>query len=190
MKDLQGLIEQHTKEGVVDYKSVQDAINQEINDVVAKNKPNQEKLIAESKDKWIADLGFENVLNESQLKAYVKGTSDEWKENYTKLENEYKSFKESTGDYNDLKSKLSDYENYNMLRSKGIQDDDSIEFLTFKINKLEGETFADKLTAYEASNPDTFQPQKKVTTGVKIGTKVTGEKLGFEKILDEKYNLE
>lgn len=187
MKDLQSMIEQHTKEGVVDYKSIQDAINQEINDTVAKNKPNQEKLIADSKDKWIQSLSFEGVENEAQLKAYVKGTSDEWKENYNNLETEYKSFKSGHEDYEALKNENSNYKSYNALRSKGVTDQDEIEFLTFKINKLDGESFDDKLAAYEGANPKTFQTQH-ITTGAKIGTKqVTSEKLDFEKILEDKY---
>jgi vacuolar-type H+-ATPase subunit I/STV1 len=188
MKDLKGLIDKHTNEGVVDYKSIQDAINQEINDVVAKNKPNQDKLIAESKDKWIEEFGFEGVKNEAQLKAYVKGTSDEWKEQYNSLDKEYKSFKETHADYEDLKKQMSTYKQYEALRAKGVTDTDTLEFLAFKINKAEGETFEDKLTAYEVTNPNTFQ-ETKVTTGAKIGAKVSTETLGFEEILNEKYDL-
>lgn len=189
MKNFKALIEQHTNDGVIDYKTIEELVNKEINDTVAKNKPDTDKLIAESKDKWIAELGFQNVENEAQLKAYVKGTSDEWKEKYNELETKYKTDLDKYADYGSLQEKVNTYSNYELLRNKGITDPDTLEFLSFKVNKADGESFEDKLKAYEEAHPDTFQSEKKtVTTGVKIGIKPNpNEKLGFEKILEDKY---
>ena len=79
MKNLKQLIEQHTNDGVIDYKSIEDAVNAEINNVVAKNKPNKEQMQEEFKNEWIESLGFDGVTNENQLKANVSRTDDESK---------------------------------------------------------------------------------------------------------------
>lgn len=184
---IEKAIEQSTVDGKLDSKALMKAIDESyVNPIVASKKPDQEKLIADNKEKWIQSFNFEGVANEAQLKAYVKGTSDEWKEKYSELEKDYNKIKESYSDYDSLQEKVNMYDNYAMLRNKGITDPEQLEFLTFKIGKLEGETFTDKLTAYEAEKPETFQ-EKQITTGARIGVKNNTEKLGFEEILEDKY---
>lgn len=184
---IEQAIEKSTQDGKLDSKLLMKAIDEEyVNPIVASKKPDQDKLIAETKEKWIQGLNFEGVENEAQLKAYVKGTSDEWKEKYSELEKQRNQELEGYKDYDSLQEKVRMYDNYSILQSKGISDPDTLEFLNFKINKLEGETFNDKLTAYEAMKPETFQ-EKKITTGARIGVKSNTEKLGFEEILEDKY---
>lgn len=196
MKNLEQLIAQHTKDGVTDYKSIEEAVNKEINDTVAKSKPDKDKLIADYKSDWIASLGFEGVTDETQLKAYVKGTSNEWKEKYDGLKKETDASLQEYGtkftNYEKDLGELNTLRNQRLLRGKGVLDDEQLEFLEFKINKLDGETFEEKLNAYAESNPDTFtppNPQKNViTTGAKIGSKAqTDSKLGWETIIDERF---
>lgn len=189
MKNLKQLIEQHTNDGVIDYKSIEDAVNAEINNVVAKNKPNKEQMQEEFKNEWIASLGFDGVTNENQLKAYVSRTVDESKLELSNVQKQFDEFKERHSDYDEIKSSLGTMKAHNLLRSKGISDNDQIEFLAFKVGKYDGETFEDKLAAFEEANPKTFQ-NKNITTGYKITNKIPeGEKLGFETELEKMGKL-
>ena len=188
--NIQEAIEQSTQDGKLDSVKLMGLIDENyVNPIVAKNKPDKDKLIAENKSEWIKSLGFEGVENEAQLQSYVKGTSNEWKEKHDTLLSEYGTFKDGVKDYNDLKGQLGMYQNYDVLRGKGVTDQDQLEFLTFKIGKLEGETFADKLTAYETANPKAFASQP-MTTGARRQNVITNDnKMDWERMLEEKHNL-
>lgn len=190
--NFQELVTKHTKDGVIDYKSIVEVINKEANDLLAANKPDKDKLIADYKSDWIASLGFEGVSDETQLKAYVKGTANEWKEKYNNLNTEtstkIKELTEKVNTYSADSTELQSYKNKDLLRSKGIVDSDMMEFYEYKINKLDGESFTDKLEAFTKDNPEVFKAQApKNTTGIRVGVTTGTDKPKWEQQLEEKY---
>jgi len=91
-----------------------------------------------------------------------------------------------------LQGEVQAFKNRALLRTKGITDQDQLEFMEYKISKLDGESFEEKVTTYSEANPESFTqtppPKNIITTGSKVGTKIgTNEKLGWEKILEDKY---
>jgi len=75
--DLEQILKDNTKEGIIDIQKVKQLIdNDYVNPIVAKNKPNIEKLKAEARDSAVNDFikeqSIKDVINIDQFSAYVK----------------------------------------------------------------------------------------------------------------------
>lgn len=176
MKDLKALLEQHTNEdGQIDYDVVQEAVNEEINNIVAKNKPNTEKLKEELKSEVakeiIGGLGIDGESVED-LKLWSKkmgGNTDEVKEQNVLLENELKKAQEELNAISEakqtLEADLSNRERLSKIKEYGVHDNDTAEFVKFKLDKLVDDTtdFDTALEQFRQESPNYFR-QKEVTT--------------------------
>jgi len=189
--NIEQAIEQSTVDGKLDAVKLMEFVNTDyVNPIVAKNKPDLDKVTNEAKEQWIKDLGFDGVLNESQLKAYVKKSADETKEDYSNLQTEFNTFKETVKDYDDLKTaKVSN------TREKTFNKDNfngDVEYAMFKINqKVNDEKDYDTAYAeYKTANPKDFAPNKVPTMGAKVTNNEDGSvKYGFETVLEEQGKL-
>lgn len=176
MKDLKSLIEQHTDdEGVVNYDLVEEAVNSEINNIVAKNKPNTDKLKDELKSEVAKEIiGGLGIDGESvdDLKLWAKkmgGSTDEYKEANIKLEQELKKAQEelqqTAETKTQLETELTDRERLNKIKELGVKDSEAAEFVKFKLDKMvdENTDFDAALEKFREESPSYFR-QKEVTT--------------------------
>ena len=176
MKNIKSLIEQHTNdEGVIDYESVEAAVNEEVNNIVAKNKPDTDKLKqdlhGEVAKEIISGLGIEGE-SVDDLKLWAKkmaGNTDEFKETNIKLEQELEELKKQYEEVNAAKQQIEqEYTNTQQLqkiKQLGVKDDETAEFVKFKLDKVVGEDkdFDTALEEFRNESPSYFR-QKEVTT--------------------------
>ena len=183
MKDLEKLLEANTNDGVIDFKKVEEIVNEEINNIVAK-KTDSEKLKGEALETVIAELGLENVNNLDGVKTYLKkmgGNTDEIKEANLKLEAELEKTKEQLNLEMSTREKLEQETKKVTQLSKiaelGITGKQA-EFLIWDLNKSVDDktTFDDLLGVYAKENKDT------ITT-----TKIVKDKFGIDDKTDNIY---
>lgn len=183
MKDLEKLLEANTSDGVIDFKKVEEIVNEEINNIVAK-KTDSEKLKGEALETVIAELGLENVNNLDGVKTYLKkmgGNTDEIKEANLKLEAELEKTKEQLNLEMSTREKLEQETKKVTQLSKiaelGITGKQA-EFLIWDLNKSVDDktTFDDLLGVYAKEHKDT------ITT-----TKVVKDKFGIDDKTDNIY---
>lgn len=189
--NIEQAIEQSTADGKLDAKKLMEFVDTDyVNPIVAKNKPDLEKVTTEAKEQWIKDLGFDGVSNESQLQAYVKKSADETKEDYAKLLTEYNEFKETVNDYDDLKKAKVNSQREKIFNKDNFNGD--IEYAMFKINQQvnDDKDYDTAYAEYKETNPRDFAPNKVPTMGAKVTNNEDGSvKYGFEKVLEEQGKL-
>jgi hypothetical protein len=176
MKNIKSLIEQHTNdEGVIDYDSVETAVNDEVNNIVAKNKPDTDKLKqdlhGEVAKEIIGGLGIEGE-SVDDLKLWAKkmaGNTDEFKETNIKLEQELESLKKQYEEVetakNNIEQEYTNTQQLQKIKQLGVKDDETAEFVKFKLDKVVGEDkdFDTALDEFRNESPSYFR-QKEVTT--------------------------
>jgi|SRR6056297_3172396 len=176
MKNIKSLIEQHTNdEGVIDYDSVETAVNDEVNNIVAKNKPDTDKLKqdlhGEVAKEIIGGLGIEGE-SVDDLKLWAKkmaGNTDEFKETNIKLEQELESLKKQYEEVetakNNIEQEYTNTQQLQKIKQLGVKDDETAEFVKFKLDKLVGDDkdFDTALDEFRNESPSYFR-QKEVTT--------------------------
>jgi len=176
MKNIKSLIEQHTNdEGVIDYESVETAVNDEVNNIVAKNKPDTDKLKqdlhGEVAKEIISGLGIEGE-SVDDLKLWAKkmaGNTDEFKETNIKLEQELESLKKQYEEVetakNNIEQEYTNTQQLQKIKALGVKDDETAEFVKFKLDKVVGEDkdFDTALDEFRNESPSYFR-QKEVTT--------------------------
>lgn len=190
--DIEKLITKHTKDGNVDYTSLNEDLESQNRNIVASE-------VKKEANKYDKDLVIKEFLEVNEFKsidefnAFKKSGATADTEAVKRLEKELNDFKTKYEELVPLKAENTTYKNRETLRSKGTFTKDELDFIEFKINRLDGETFEEKLSAFVETNPDAFTPATPVlpknvisTTGTKINH-VTSEKLPFEKILEDKY---
>lgn len=172
MKNIDKLIEQFTdEEGNIDYTELEAKINEEVNNIVAKNKPDTSKLREEVKGEVageiISGLGIEGSTVDD-LKLWAKkmgGSTDEIKEQNLYLEKELNSLREQ---YEEADKQRREYEQsirsqeaISKVRKFGVKDDDTAEFIKFKIEKnlTEDTDFDTALENFREENPHYFREQ-------------------------------
>jgi len=180
MKDIKAIIEKHTnEEGVIDYEALEEVVNGEINGIVAKNKPDTDKLKQELHGEVaksiISGLGIEGSTVDD-LKLWAKkmgGSTDEFKEANIKLEQELEKAKAELNDIatakQELESTLTYKEQLGRIKELGVKDDETAEFIKFKLDKLVGEDkdFDTALNEFKEESPTYFRTQS-VTTNRRI----------------------
>lgn len=172
MKNIDKLIEQFTdEEGNIDYTELEAKINEEVNNIVAKNKPDTSKLREEVKGEVageiISGLGIEGSTVDD-LKLWAKkmgGSTDEIKEQNLYLEKELNSLREQ---YEEADKQRREYEQsirsqeaISKVRKFGVKDDDTAEFIKFKVEKnlTEDTDFDTALENFREENPHYFREQ-------------------------------
>lgn len=172
MKNIDKLIAHYTdEEGNIDYQELETKINEEVNNIVAKNKPDTSKLREEVKGEvakeLIGGLGIEGS-SVNDLKLWAKkmgGSTDEFKEANIQLEQKVKELEEK---YNAAAQEKEQYEQslrtqeaISKVRKYGVKDDDTAEFIKFKVEKnlTEDTDFDTALESFREENPHYFREQ-------------------------------
>jgi len=174
MKDLQKLVEANTKDGVVDWESIEKTINEETNNLIAKNKGSELNRV-------LNELGLEKVED-------LKLTLKEKEELAKKLEETNKSLETINKSLEEKDKVITLTEREKMLYQMGITDKDTVDYVLFNVNKRVGEDkdFASALEEYKKEKPQFFE-EKPLTISTKGNPTVPPEeKLGFEKVLEER----
>lgn len=180
MKDIKAIIEKHTnEEGVIDYEALEEVVNGEINGIVAKNKPDTDKLKQELHGEVaksiISGLGIEGSTVDD-LKLWAKkmgGSTDEFKEANIKLEQELEKARAELNDIatakQELETTLTNKERLSRIRELGVKDEETAEFIKFKLDKLVGEDkdFDTALNEFKEQSPTYFRTQS-VTTNRRV----------------------
>jgi hypothetical protein len=180
MKDIKAIIEKHTnEEGVIDYEALEEVVNGEINGIVAKNKPDTDKLKQELHGEVaksiISGLGIEGSTVDD-LKLWAKkmgGSTDEFKEANIKLEQELEKAKAELNDIatakQELETTLTNKERLSRIKELGVKDEETAEFIKFKLDKLVGEDkdFDTALNEFKEQSPTYFRTQS-VTTNRRL----------------------
>lgn len=74
----------------------------------------------------------------------------------------------------------------NLVLRSGITDDDEIEFIVFKVSKMDGD-FEDNLTKYLADNPRHSKKEETKATGVEMKSTQVPKETGVSAILKAKH---
>lgn len=189
---LQELITANTnEEGVVNFIEVSKSINDITNGLIAKNKPDMEKLNNESIANFLKENNFDNMASFS---AFVKQgatvNSEQLNEYKTTIETQKTKMEKLLGiqkDYTTLQQQSA-------ISKLGITDQDEIELLEYKVNKTVTDdiTFKDALELYVKDNPNRFQTQKtpyKTTGKSGIQSSNKTQKMAWEIALEEKTGI-
>lgn len=180
MKDIKAIIEKHTnEEGVIDYAALEEVVNSEINGIVAKNKPDTDKLKQELHGEVaksiISGLGIEGSTVDD-LKLWAKkmgGSTDEFKEANIKLEQELEKARAELNDIatakQELETTLTNKERLSRIKELGVKDEETAEFIKFKLDKMVGEDkdFDTALNEFKEQSPSYFRTQS-VTTNRRV----------------------
>lgn len=195
--NIKKIIDANTTEDVVDYTAINKELETQNSNVVAKEI--EKELAKVDKDGIIKTFLTENDFKDvDAFNAFKKNGATGDTEAVKRLEGELQiandALKLKTDVEISLNKELSPYKHKSLLRKAKLNSESDIDYIEYQINKLDGDTFEDKLTAYIETNPDVFTeaPPKPnvITTGAKIGNKPpAGAKLGWEVILEEQGKL-
>lgn len=144
----------------------------------------------ENVEKTFTQKDVDNIVKERLAKAKKGIPSKEELAEY----NEWKESQKTQQDkYNELVKKntekdttISDLQKENLVLKAGVTDDDDIEFVIFKVNKMEGD-FKENLKNYLAENPKFTKKQETKATGVEMKSTNTKKEDGVIAILKSKH---
>lgn len=132
----------------------------------------------------------DNIVKERLAKA-KKGIPS--KEELTKY-NEWKESQKTQQDkYDELVKKdtekdntISNLQKENLVLKSGITDGDEIEFIVYKVSKMDGD-FEDNLKQYLADNPKHIKKEETKATGVQSNNSTVAKENGVSAILKAKH---
>ena len=161
MDRIDRIVAKNTHDGVIDWEAVEVKVNESINGIVAKD---TEKAIA----KYLADKGFKDE------KAFADHLA------------EHETLKTT---HAELTAKQEKMLRDTSLLELGITDAEKRDYLAYTIGKkVDDKTdWTKALAIYQEEKPELFAT-KPITSGTKVVPPgATTEKMGFEKILEEKH---
>ena len=104
-----------------------------------------------------------------------------WKESQKTQEDKYNELIKENGE---KEAFISNLKMENMVLKSGITDDDEVEFIVYKVGKMDGD-FAENLKEYLANNPKYTKQQK--ATGIETKTNPVAKDDGVLAILKAKH---
>jgi hypothetical protein len=135
---------------------------EEVNKIVAKEKARATK----------------NIPSKEDLAQF-----NEWKESQKSQEDKYNDLIKSNGEKD---TTISNLKMENEVLKAGITDADEIEFIIYKVGKMEG-NFSDNLKEYLADNPKFAKKQETKATGIETKTSSATKDDGVLAILKAKH---
>lgn len=151
MKNIENLIKDNTKEDVIDWKAVEIAINEDINNIIKKNVETEKAKFESSKvSEMLENLGYKDV--------------DELKKALGSIEELTKTIETKDAENQALKSSSTELERMNKLYGMGINEE-AVDFVLFNVNKkvTEEKDFDTALAEYQKEQPKFFE--KTITFG-------------------------
>lgn len=117
------------------------------------------------------------IPSKDELAAY-----NEWKESQKSQQDKYNELIQKSTEKD---TEINDLKKENLVLKSGITDKDDVEFIIYKVSKMEGD-FETNLTDYLAENPKyTKKPEK--ATGVETKNSTVEKETGVDAILKAKY---
>lgn len=108
---------------------------------------------------------------------------NEWKESQKSQQDKYDDLVKNS---NEKDHTISTLEKENAVLKAGITDEDEIEFICYKVGKMDGD-FKENLTEYLANNPKHTKKQETKATGVETKTQTVPQEKGVTAILKAKH---
>lgn len=108
---------------------------------------------------------------------------NEWKESQQSQQEKYDNLVKNS---NEKDKTISTLEKENAVLKAGVTDQDEIEFICYKVGKMDGD-FNENLTQYLADNPKYTKKQETKATGVETKPQTTPQETGVTAILKAKH---
>ena len=108
---------------------------------------------------------------------------NEWKESQKTQQDKYDDLVKNS---NEKDHTISTLEKENAVLKAGITDQDEIEFICYKVGKMEGD-FKENLSQYLTSNPKYTKKQETKATGVETKVQTVPQESGVTAILKSKH---
>lgn len=108
---------------------------------------------------------------------------NEWKESQKTQQDKYDELIKKDGE---KETTITNLKRENEVLKSGITDPDEIEFIVYKVSKMEGE-FEDNLKQYLADNPKFNKKQEQKATGVQSNNSSVPKESGVSAILKNKH---
>jgi hypothetical protein len=164
-EELEKIIKGYSnEEGQIDWAKVTEAINNDINNVVAKQ---TDKAKEDARGEFLKTFEVENV---EQLAEKIN-QGQEVQETLTKTQSE-----------------LTNLQRKEALYSQGITDPDRVDYILFNVNKRVSDdvAFEDAFKAYREEKPDLFKKEP-ITFGKREGGEEPTTEPGYRKALKERH---
>ena len=108
---------------------------------------------------------------------------NEWKESQQSQQEKYDNLVKNSSEKDNT---ISNLEKENAVLKAGITDQDEIEFICYKVGKMDGD-FKENLTQYLADNPKYTKKQETKATGVETKPQTVPQDTGVTAILKAKH---
>ena len=108
---------------------------------------------------------------------------NEWKESQKTQQDKYDDLVKNS---NEKDHTISNLEKENAVLKAGIIDQDEIEFICYKVGKMDGD-FKENLTQYLADNPKYTKKQETKATGIETKSQTVPQESGVTAILKAKH---
>ena len=108
---------------------------------------------------------------------------NEWKESQQSQQEKYDNLVKNSSEKDHT---ISNLEKENAVLKAGITDQDEIEFICYKVGKMDGD-FKENLTQYLADNPKYTKKQETKATGVETKPQTAPQDTGVTAILKAKH---
>ena len=191
-------LKEFTSEEGINEDGLFTAINKHLDGIIInKEETVKASTIKNAREDIINDFLKDNEFNNlDEFNAFRKNGATADSEAVTRLQKELDTYKNKSNEYETEISKLNgtitNYNSDKLLIKDGIEDEDKREFYKFKINKLDGETFEEKYSAFKNDNPDIFKEQPKQKPHISTNKPINRTNQNsdgdypFEKILKER----
>ncbi len=141
-------------------------------------------------EKTFTQKDVDNIVKERLAKA-KKGIPskeelakyNEWKESQKTQEDKYNDLLKSS---NEKDTTISNLSNEILVRKAGVDDDDNVEFILYKVSKMDGD-FSENLQNYLAENPKYIKKHEAKATGVETKQNTVAKEDGVLAILKSKH---
>ena len=108
---------------------------------------------------------------------------NEWKESQQSQQDKYDDLVKNS---NEKDHTISILEKENAVLKAGITDQDEVEFICYKVGKMDGD-FKENLTQYLADNPKYTKKQETKATGIETKSQTVPQESGVTAILKAKH---
>ena len=108
---------------------------------------------------------------------------NEWKESQKTQQDKYDELVKNDAEKD---STISNLKKENLVLKSGVTDSDEIEFIVYKVSKMEGD-FEDNLKQYLADNPKHNKKEETKATGVQSNNSTVAKENGVSAILKAKH---
>lgn len=149
-----------------------------------------EKNSAEVVEKTFTQEEVNNIVKERLAKAQKGIPSKEELTEYNKWKDSQKTqqdkYDELVKKENENLSTISNLQKENLVLKSGITDSDEVEFIVYKVSKMDGD-FEENLKNYLADNPKHTKKQETKATGVESNNTSIPKESGVNAILKAKH---